>query len=130
MYLRHLILSRLLTKTLRLNKNCHEDGSKKFIIPNLLYIVGLSIHKWFEQHCHLTSFPFFFRRVFFRMRTLTAEENIEAVKKIILNNRRITIREVADDVAIYDRLMPSNFYGCFRHETCGRNVRRLFQKLC
>ena len=27
-------------------------------------------------------------------------ENIEAVKKIILNNRRITIREVADNVSI------------------------------
>ena len=31
---------------------------------------------------------------------LTTDENIEAVKKMILNSRRITIREVADDVAI------------------------------
>ena len=33
-------------------------------------------------------------------RTSTTDENIEAVKKIILDNRRITIREVADDVGI------------------------------
>ena len=32
--------------------------------------------------------------------TSTADENIEAVKKMILNNHRITIREVADDVCI------------------------------
>ena len=30
--------------------------------------------------------------------TSTTDKNIEAVKKIILDNRRITIREVADDV--------------------------------
>ena len=30
-----------------------------------------------------------------RLSTLTIDENIEAVKKMILNNRRITIREVA-----------------------------------
>ena len=30
----------------------------------------------------------------------TTDENIEAVKKIILNNCRITIRKVADDVGI------------------------------
>ena len=45
-----------------------------------------------------------------RTRTFTTNENIEAVKKMILNNRRITIKEV--------RLMPSNFYRCFMHETC------------
>ena len=32
--------------------------------------------------------------------TSTTDEKIEAVKKIILNNRRITIREVADNVGI------------------------------
>ena len=33
--------------------------------------------------------------------TLTiTDENIEAVKKMILDNRRITIREIADDVDI------------------------------
>ena len=37
--------------------------------------------------------------------TSTTYEHIEAVKKMILNNRRITIREVADDVAI-------SFYSC------------------
>ena len=35
-----------------------------------------------------------------RPSTSTTDENIEAVKKIILNNHRITIREVADDVGI------------------------------
>ena len=30
----------------------------------------------------------------------TANENIEAVKKMILDNRRITLREIAYDVAI------------------------------
>ena len=33
-----------------------------------------------------------------RPSTSTIDENIEAVKKMILDNRRITIREVADDV--------------------------------
>ena len=32
--------------------------------------------------------------------TSTTDENIKAVKKMILDNRRITFREVADDVAI------------------------------
>ena len=35
-----------------------------------------------------------------RPSTSTIDENIEAVKKMILDNRRITIREVADDVRI------------------------------
>ena len=35
-----------------------------------------------------------------RPNTSTTDENIEAVKKIILVNRRVTIREVADDVGI------------------------------
>ena len=32
--------------------------------------------------------------------TSTIDENIEAVKELILENRRISIREVADDVVI------------------------------
>ena len=32
--------------------------------------------------------------------TSKIDENIEAVKKMILNNRRLTITEVADDIAI------------------------------
>ena len=32
--------------------------------------------------------------------TSITDENIEAVKKIILDNHRLTIREVADDVGI------------------------------
>ena len=35
-----------------------------------------------------------------RPSTSTTAENIEAVKKIILDNRGITIREVADDIVI------------------------------
>ena len=35
-----------------------------------------------------------------RPSTSTTDENIEAVKKMILDNRRIIIREVADDVGI------------------------------
>ena len=37
--------------------------------------------------------------------TSTTVVNIEAVKEIILDSRRISIRKVADDVG-----MPSNFY--------------------
>ena len=33
--------------------------------------------------------------------TLTTDENIEALKNIILDNRGSTIREVTDDVAIF-----------------------------
>ena len=35
-----------------------------------------------------------------RPSTLTTDENVEAVKKIVKENRRITIREVAEDVGI------------------------------
>ena len=35
-----------------------------------------------------------------RARTSTTDENIESVKKMILDNRRINISEVADDVGI------------------------------
>ena len=35
-----------------------------------------------------------------RPKTSTANENTEGVKKMILNNHRITIREVADDVGL------------------------------
>ena len=42
-----------------------------------------------------------------RPSTSTTDENIEAGKKMILDNCRITIV----------RLMLRNFYGCFRHES-------------
>ena len=42
----------------------------------------------------------------------TTDENIKAVQIMSLDNRRITTIEVV-------LLMPSNFYGCCRHETCG-----------
>ena len=35
-----------------------------------------------------------------RLRTSTTIENVEAVKKMILDNRRITNREIPDDVGI------------------------------
>ena len=35
-----------------------------------------------------------------RPSTSTSSENTEAVKKIVMENRRITIREVAEDVCI------------------------------
>ena len=35
-----------------------------------------------------------------RPSTSTTDENIDAVKKMILDNHRITIREVADDVGL------------------------------
>ena len=47
-----------------------------------------------------------------RPSTSITDENIEAVKKMILDNRRITIRKVADEVGI-------SFGSCFKHETCG-----------
>ena len=51
--------------------------------------------------------------------TSTSNENSDAVKKMILNNHRIPIEEIADDVGNIVRLMPSKFYEYFRHETCG-----------
>ena len=54
-----------------------------------------------------------------RPSTLTTDENFEAVKKMILDKNRITIRErLLMMLRHIFRLMPSNFYGCFRHETC------------
>ena len=56
--------------------------------------------------------------------TSMTDENFEAVKEMILDNRRITIREVADDRHIV-LLMPSHFYGYFRHEMCLKVVPKL-----
>ena len=44
-----------------------------------------------------------------RQSTSRTDENIEAVKKIILDNRRITIRKVADDVGILFGSCQANF---------------------
>ena len=43
----------------------------------------------------------------------TNDENIEAVKKMILDNRRITIREVAEDVGIFFVLCHAIFMDIF-----------------
>ena len=52
-------------------------------------------------------------------RTSTTNENIEAVRKMILDNCPITIREVADDVGISFGSCQAIFYGCFRDGRCG-----------
>ena len=52
-----------------------------------------------------------------RSNTSATDENIEAVKKMILDNPRIAIREIVDYVGIALGLMPSNFYECFRYAT-------------
>ena len=46
-----------------------------------------------------------------RQRTSTTDKNIETVKKMILNNRRITTREVVDDVGISFGLCQTFFKG-------------------
>ena len=54
-----------------------------------------------------------------RPSTSATYENLESVKKMILDNRQITIREVANDVCISFGSCQAYFYGCFRHETWG-----------
>ena len=49
----------------------------------------------------------------------TADENIEAVKTMILGNRRIPVREVVDDVGISFGSCQAIFCEYFRQETCG-----------
>ena len=52
----------------------------------------------------------------------TTDENIEAVKGMILDNRRITIREVADDVGIL-------FGSCQAIFTCVLGMKRATEKI-
>ena len=56
-----------------------------------------------------------------RPSTSTIEENcIEAMKKMILGNQIESLLEISLWMMwAYRQLMPSNFYGCFRHEMCG-----------
>ena len=54
--------------------------------------------------------------------TSTTDENVEAVEKIIMENRRITIREVSDDVRISVDSCHAIFFGCFGYETCASEV--------
>ena len=63
-----------------------------------------------------------------RPSTSTTHENTTAVKKIVMENRRNTIREVAEDVGITDRLMPCNFSGYFGSEACGSEFRSKIAK--
>ena len=56
----------------------------------------------------------------------TADENIEAVKKMIFDNRRITIREVADDVGISFDLWQAIFTDVLGMKRC-LGQRRLIQ---
>ena len=48
-----------------------------------------------------------------RPSTSTTDENLEKVKEMVMNDRRITIREVADDVGI-------SIGSC--HEICGKTI--------
>ena len=45
-----------------------------------------------------------------RPSTSTTDENIDEVKNIVLVNRRITVREVAEDLKDIDWLVPFDFY--------------------
>ena len=66
-----------------------------------------------------------------RPNTSTTDENIVAVKKMILYNLRITIREVAHNVGVpFGTSMTSNFYGCFCHETGGSEDYFKIAKFC
>ena len=44
------------------------------------------------------------------------------MKKTTLDNRQITIRDVADDVGNIVLLIPAIFYGCFRPKICGCDI--------
>ena len=46
---------------------------------------------------------------------------------MILDNRRIIIKEVADDVGISFGL-PSNFYGCFGHDDAPAHISMLVRE--
>ena len=48
-----------------------------------------------------------------RPRTSTIDENVEKGKEMVMNDRRITIREVADDVGV-------SIGSC--HEICGKTI--------
>ena len=51
--------------------------------------------------------------------TSVTDKNIEAVKKIILDKRRIFIRKVADDVGRSFGLCQAIFTDILGHEMCG-----------
>ena len=55
-----------------------------------------------------------------RPSTSATDENIETVKKMILDNRRITIREVADDVGILFGSSQAIFMNVLGSEDCSK----------
>ena len=57
-----------------------------------------------------------------RPSTSTTNENIEAAKKMILNNRRINISEVADDVGIAFGLCQAIFTGALGMKRAAANI--------
>jgi len=57
-----------------------------------------------------------------RPSTSRNEEMIAKVRTIIRNNRRLTVREIADDCGISVGLMRCNFNKRSAHETCVREV--------
>ena len=62
--------------------------------------IKLNVQMEHKFNCGITGLSKAEQMLISRPRMLTINENIEAVKKMILYNRRITIREVADDVGI------------------------------
>ena len=54
-----------------------------------------------------------------RPSTSTTDENVGKVKEMVMNDRRITIREVADDVGISIGSCHEIFFECFGFETPG-----------
>jgi len=52
-----------------------------------------------------------------RLSRLTTDENVEEVKEMIMNDHRISIREVVDDVGILFSLRHDIFFECFEYET-------------
>ena len=55
-----------------------------------------------------------------RLSTSTTGENIEAVKKTILDNTRITIREITDDVALSFGSCQANLTDILGSEDCSK----------
>ena len=63
-----------------------------------------------------------------RPSTSTTDENIEAVKKMILDNRRITIREVADDVGISFGSCQAIFTGVLCMKRAAASIAKFYAK--
>lgn len=58
-----------------------------------------------------------------RLSKSTADDYVKKVKKMIMDNRRITIREIVDDVDILIGLCHAFYADVFGCETCGSKIR-------